>query len=192
MNALVAATGELIPLSFDRYRAIVDHDEWEVLHPLANPVLDIGCGPGRVAAAFASRGRPALGIDPSPAAVREAQHRGAVVLRRSVFDPLPGEGRWGGAVLLDGNIGIGGDPVTLLARVRELLRPGGNVVVELGEPGGHTDTLAVRVEGHRARSAWFPWARVAAEMFSEIADAAGLSPRGVAHRGGRWFGRAAR
>ena len=37
--------------------------------------------------------------------------RGAAVLRRSVFDPLPGRGTVGdAALLLDGNIGIGGDP----------------------------------------------------------------------------------
>ena len=58
---------------------------------------------------------------PSPAPLR----LGGPALRRSVFDPLPGEGRWGTALLLDGNIGIGGDPRALLAPDwRELRRPG--------------------------------------------------------------------
>ena len=54
---------------------------------------------------------------------------------RDVFGPLPGEGRWDTALLADGNIGIGGDPVALLARVRELLAPEGRVVVDLAAPG---------------------------------------------------------
>ena len=44
---------------------------------------------------------------------------------------MPGAGRYAGALLLDGNIGIGGDPVALLRRVARLLAPGGAVVVEV-------------------------------------------------------------
>ena len=40
--------------------------------------------------------------------------RGGAALRRDVFAPLPGEGRWYTALLADGNVGIGGDPVALL------------------------------------------------------------------------------
>ncbi len=52
-----------------------------------------------------------------------------------MFAPLPGEGRWGTALLADGNIGIGGDPVALLRRLREVLDPRGRIVVELAAPG---------------------------------------------------------
>ncbi|MGH3716011.1 MAG: methyltransferase domain-containing protein, partial [Micromonosporaceae bacterium] len=34
------------------------------------PTLDVGCGPGRLAAAVSARGIPALGVDVSPAAIR--------------------------------------------------------------------------------------------------------------------------
>ena len=44
--------------------------------------------------------------------------RGVTGPARDVFDPLPGEGRWETALLADGNIGIGGDPVALLRRLR--------------------------------------------------------------------------
>ena len=50
--------------------------------------------------------------------------RGVAALLRDVFDPVPGEGRWETALLADGNIGIGGDPVALLERVRHAGRPG--------------------------------------------------------------------
>ncbi|HEY3143875.1 MAG TPA: class I SAM-dependent methyltransferase, partial [Acidimicrobiales bacterium] len=54
----------------------------------AGPVLDVGCGPGRLVHALLARGRAALGIDLSPSAVAEAKARGALVLRRDVFAPL--------------------------------------------------------------------------------------------------------
>jgi hypothetical protein len=53
------------------------------------------------------------------------------VLGRSVFDRLPAEGRWPHALLIDGNIGISGDPAALLRRIRALLMPvGGTLTVE--------------------------------------------------------------
>ena len=101
---------------------------------MPDPVLDVGCGPGRIVAALAAEGRIALGVDPSPAAIAEAARR-APRAAPSVFDPLPGERRWGTVLLLDGNVGIGGDPVALLARAAWLLRPGGVVVAEVDPPG---------------------------------------------------------
>ena len=61
----------------------------------------------------------ALGLDLSPVAVRLARARGAEAILRSVFADVPGAGRWRTALLLDGNIGIGGAPVPLLERARE-------------------------------------------------------------------------
>jgi SAM-dependent methyltransferase len=158
-------------------------------------VLDVGCGPGRIVAALAAAGRPALGVDPSPAAVAAARRRRVPVLRRSVFEPLPGERRWGTVLLLDGNVGIGGDAVALLARARDLVRRGGHVVAEVAPPGTPTDALTVRLE-HRTADAgagpWFRWARVGADAFANLALAAGLEPRGLDVGGGRWFARAVR
>jgi SAM-dependent methyltransferase len=193
LTALVAASGERIPLAIDRWRQAVDADEWALLADLPAPVLDIGCGPGRVAAALSAAGRPALGIDTAEAAVTEACDRGATVLCRSVFDPLPGEGRWGSAVLLDGNIGIGGDPVALLTRVRQLLRPGGRALVEVEAPGRPTERVAVRIEGRRAIGPWFPWARVAADGVVDLLKIAGLGiATPVSCVGDRWFAHAER
>jgi Methyltransferase domain len=99
-------------------------------------VLDVGCGPGRLTAALNTRGNRALGIDTSAAAVRLARRRGANAVRRDVFDPVPGNGRWRHVLLADGNIGIGGDPLRLLRRCRELLEPGGHLHAEVTAPGG--------------------------------------------------------
>lgn len=134
------------------------------------PVLDVGCGPGRFAAALAACGVPALGIDISRAAVRRARARGAVALRRAVEGPLPGEGRWGTVLLADGNIGIGGDPRSLLKRCRDLARPGGLLLVE-ADPDQETDVsgpLVLHAEDGR-RSRPLPWARAGSKVLRVIA-----------------------
>ena len=58
----------------------------------------------------AASGRAVLGIDISRVGGgSSASARGGQMLRRELADQLPGEGRWGTALLLDGNVGIGGD-----------------------------------------------------------------------------------
>jgi SAM-dependent methyltransferase len=189
---LRTADGTVVSLEVDRWRREPDYDEVALLERLTDPVLDIGCGPGRVPALLAARGRLALGIDPAPAAISEARRRGAPVLQRSVFHPLPGEGRWGTALLLDGNVGIGGDPVTLLRRCSQLVRPGGVILAELAGPGTATETLHARVEHDGDRGPWFPWARVGADGWHLVALAAGLAPGHIDRAGARWFGSARR
>ena len=164
-----------------------DEHDLVAIEGLTEPVLDVGCGPGRIVAHLARRGTTALGVDVSAAALAHARSLGAPVLLRSVFDPLPGTGRWGAALLLDGNIGIGGDPTALLRRLHDLLRPGGIALVEVGAPGTGTRRLQARfsVDGHD--SEWFPWAIVGAEAIEAIGDDAGLTCAGVRYSGPRWF-----
>ena len=189
---LASRCGTTIDLRVDRWWGRCDVVEEALLAGLPDPILDVGCGPGRVAAALVAGGRPALGIDTSPVAVAEARRRGAPVLRRSVFDPLPGEGRWGAVLLLDGNVGIGGDPVALLARAARLARPGGAVAVEVEPPGRPSTALTVRIEApDTLPGPWFPWARVSADGIAAVAAAAGLAVAGLDAAGGRWFARLA-
>lgn len=190
MTALVTDGGERIALAVDRWRTGADAVEHALLATVPDPVLDIGCGPGRIVEALAATGRVALGVDPSPAAIDEAERRRAPALRRSVFDPLPGERRWGTVLLLDGNVGIGGDPVALLARAGALVRPGGVVVVEVDPPGAPTEALTVRVESAGGAGPWFPWARVGADAVGGLAARAGLSAGPAVAAAGRWFVRA--
>lgn len=179
--------GRATPLLVERWVAPPDEDEERVLAAALDPVLDVGCGPGRHALALGRRGVMALGIDVSADAVSLARRRGATVLHRSVFDRLPGEGRWGSALLLDGNIGIGGDPVTLLRRVRELLRPGGRVLAELSGPGTDTARVVVRVERGDERGPWFDWAVMGVDDAGPVGVDAALSLEGTWSSGGRWF-----
>jgi SAM-dependent methyltransferase len=179
--------GEVLPLDPDRWHADPDHREQQLLAGLTPPVLDVGCGPGRVVAALGRRGIPALGVDPAPAAVALARRRGATVLQRSVFDRLPGEGRWATVVLLDGNVGIGGDAVRLLSRCAALIAPAGRIVVEVEPPGRGWRTGRVRLERDGERSPWFTWAVVGADAIAEVAGEAGLELVRVERSGGRWF-----
>lgn len=180
--------GHALALLPDRWLAEPGPEEDELLDALAGPVLDVGCGPARHVLALNRRGVVALGIDTSPAAVGLARRRGATVIERSVFDRVPAEGRWRSALLLDGNIGIGGDPVALLARVGRLVRPSGVIAVEVEGAGIGLEELTVRlVDTGRTSSPWFGWARVGLDGLSAVADRAGLDVTRVWEGGGRWF-----
>ncbi len=110
--------GTAEPLMLGRWCGSLVAGDRGLLDRCAGPTPDVSCGPGRLAAAVAWRGMPVLGVDISRAAVGMARARGVSALRRSVFDGLPGEERWQTALLVDGNVGIGGDPVWLLSRLR--------------------------------------------------------------------------
>jgi SAM-dependent methyltransferase len=158
-----------------------------VLQRARGPVLDVGCGPGRHVHALARRGVLAVGVDVSPVAVGLARRRGVAVLEASIFDGLPGAGSWASALLLDGNIGIGGAPELLLGRVAALLAPGGSVLAELEAPGAGLATERLRLEHAAVASAWFQWARVAVDAIDGPADAARLRIEQRWADDGRWF-----
>lgn len=170
--------GGYAPLAVHRWQGRARGADKALLERARGLTLDIGCGPGRLVSALTRAGIPALGIDIAPAAVRLTRRAGAAAVRTSVFGDVPAAGRWDCAVLADGNIGIGGEPVRLLRRVRELLAPGGRVLVELEAPGTGTRAHRVRLEDHAGRvGSWFPWAVVGIDALSLVAGAAGLTVR---------------
>jgi len=181
--------GSSMRLALHRWLGPLTAADEAVLDRAHAPVLDVGCGPGRHVLALARRGHLALGVDIAPAAVRVARLRGASAIEASVFARIPGAGRWGSALLLDGNIGIGGAPDALLARLRELLAPGGEVLVELAPPGVVSTSERIRLELGDHRSRAFAWAYVGVDAIEAPARAAGFA---VAQRWGderRWFAR---
>ncbi|MGW3244603.1 class I SAM-dependent methyltransferase [Streptomyces sp. NPDC001070] len=181
------ADGWLLPLEVERWCAEPDAADAAVLRRCRGPVLDIGCGPGRLVAALAAHGLPALGVDVSPAAVARTRGAGAAVLRRSVFDRLPAEGRWCTALLADGNIGIGGDPLGLLGRVRALLAPGGRLLAEAAAYDVD-ERLTVRIEdAHGRHGVDFPWARLGTAALRRAAAATGWTTAGEWSVDGRCF-----
>ena len=116
---------------------------------------------------------------------RAAQHRGREPLERvgqlgrlhgheagveaDALGPLPGAHHgWDGVLVLDGNVGIGGDPLLLLCRVRDLLRPTGVLLLEL-DPQDVTDRGPARLCAGPVSSSPFPWARLGAGGLPAVA-----------------------
>jgi SAM-dependent methyltransferase len=175
------------PLPVGEWTRPADAGDLALLAECRGETLDIGCGPGRMTRALADRGHAVLGIDVVPEAVRMTRERGGIAIVRDVFDTVPAEGRWQTALLADGNVGIGGDPRALLARVHALLAPGGRVVADLAPPGAGIRTRRVRLQARGLRSRSFPWSVVGADAIGRLAIAAGLSVSGLHVHGERWF-----
>lgn len=193
------ADGWLLPLEVERWCARADVTDRAVLDRCEGAVLDVGCGPGRLVVELAGRGRTVLGIDVSEAAVEHTVGRlapstsgegAARALRRSVFEPLPGEGRWDTVLLMDGNVGIGGNPPVLLERVAGLLRPGGLLIAETVPVNvdERAEVQVVDVVGAlRADGVPFSWARLGTPALLRHGRRAGWRRVAQWEVGGRCF-----
>lgn len=172
---VVRADGTATRLNVQKWTSSPDATDHALfLDHCLGPTLDVGCGAGRLTGALAARGKEALGIDISLVAVKLAQERGAVAVHMSVFGDVPDEGCWQDALLADGNVGIGGDPVRLLRRIRQLVRPDGSVLVEVDAPGTGLVHESVRLRVRGQLTGAFNWSRVDVEAIAGVAAAAGF------------------
>jgi SAM-dependent methyltransferase len=151
----------------------------------SGPTIELGCGPGRLIARLIQRGIPALGIDRSATAIRLAGRGGAPALLGDVFEPLPGTGLWQTVLLVDGNVGLGGDPLRILGRAAELLGRGGRCVAEFDTEVIGIRSRWVRLESGRDVGPWFRWASVGVDSAATLAAQVGLTPTCVRLVGGR-------
>jgi SAM-dependent methyltransferase len=162
-------------MDVSRWSDDADETDVSLLASATGAVLDIGCGPGRMVKAAMGLGLAALGIDVSPTAVEIAREAGLMVLHRSVFERLPREGAWGTALLVDGNIGIGGDPTTMMRRCAELIADDGSIVVEVhSDPQRDLSYDGTVVDMHGYQSDEFPWAEIGRAALERRAYPLGL------------------
>lgn len=187
--SLVSVDGQVLPLAIHRYLADADPVDRTVLDMCTAPVLDVGCGPGRIVHALVAAGLPALGVDIADVAVALTQQRGAPALIRSIFERVPGEGRWPTVLVLDGNVGIGGDVTLLMDRLSRLLAPGGSAIVEASSDQPDLDeVLDVRFsDDEQLMGPQFPWSVVGAEALIRHARLARLKVADYWSAGGRVF-----
>lgn len=184
---LESIDGRIIAVDCRRWLGPLERADRLVLSHCRGPVLDVGCGPGRHVAALVASKVLSLGIDASFAAVTAARRRGAPAVHTSVFGPVPDPGRWRTALLLDGNVGIGGDVTRLLQRIRGLLAPGGQVLVETVSPLAPSGQAIVRVRHGGRTGAWFRWAWTTPADLHRSAKQVGMVVGDVFTVEGRWF-----
>ncbi len=177
--------GQSSPFDVKQWSASDWVDSILFLDPCDGPTVDVGCGPGRLVGELTARGVPAVGIDVSAEAVRQTRDRGALALRRDVYSTVPGEGHWDYALLADGNLGIGGDPIRLLSRLRDVLKPDGQVIAEVADTGAGfvSERRRLRVDGRL--STHFEWAVVGLDAINDVAGEAGMSVLRTQTVGGR-------
>lgn len=188
--------GEVRPLPAHRWLgarasdgdAVDEVFDEEVTQMCIGPTIELGCGPGRLVARLIRRGIPALGIDRSATAIRLAGRGGAAALLGDVFEPLPWMGRWQTVLLVDGNVGLGGDPRRILCRAAELLGRGGRCVAEFDGEAIGIRSRWVRLESAHDVGPWFRWASVGVDSAAALAAQVGLTLTGVHMVGGRVVG----
>ncbi|MBI4538161.1 MAG: class I SAM-dependent methyltransferase [Gemmatimonadetes bacterium] len=123
------------PRSRARYRSLgAARARWLAGRVRGGRVLDIGCGPGYLLAAFREMGWQTLGIDPNPLFVEFAG-------RELSVEVLPGSWQGVGKLVADGSVDLltilhllhmVEDPQAFLRSAIRKLRPGGFLFVELG------------------------------------------------------------
>jgi hypothetical protein len=105
----------------------------------------------------------------SAVAVQSSRDRGGLALRRQVFERLPAEGRWGTVLLVDSNVGMGGDVEALLRRCRDLIRAGGLVICEVDPAPDRHEVEPLVLAAAGTRSAPVPWGRIGARTLARFA-----------------------
>lgn len=181
------ADAPALVLEVDRWSAEADRVDEMVVSRCEPPVLDLGCGPGRMVRALTRSGRAALGVDMSQVAVETTRTRGGPALRRLVTERLPAEGRWGTALLMDSNLGIGGDAPALLRRCRDLVAPGGLIICEVDPDPERDEVHQVVLQAPGVSSVPMAWSRVGSAAVMRLAATLDLVLHEEWVAGGRSF-----
>lgn len=173
-DTVISSGAPSLGLDLDRWSGDADSVDLMVVARCEPPVVDLGCGPGRMLVALNQSGRSALGIDMSAVAVATSLSRGALALHRKVADRLPAEGRWGTVLLIDSNIGMGGDLAELLRRCCDLVGAGGLIICEVDPSPDRHEVEQLVMAGNGMTSTPVPWGRFGARTVARVAAALDL------------------
>lgn len=126
------------------------HDKWPIheRHPIERargPILDIGCGAGRVALYLQDRGHEVLAIDNSPLAAKVTKLRGVKAVRvLSIDDVQTLRRRFATIVLYGNNFGLFGGMTKarhLLAAMHKIATPDAAIIAAAADPYSTRDPV---------------------------------------------------
>lgn len=121
----------------------------ELLAPQVDErILDLGCGDGVLTLRLMAAGADVTGLEPDADMAAAARARRVRVVQGDAHDPLP-DGPYD-AVFSNAALHWMRDPVRVLGRVRDVLRPGGRLVAE---QGGWGNVAAIVTALNAARAA---------------------------------------
>ncbi len=134
----------------------------QVLAPPGGYILDYGCGPGRISGLLARNGFRVLGIDRSPAMIEVAKKQ-PLRTPQIEFEELgkwTNDGRAGSfdAVVCSSVIEYVPDPVKLLERFAEVLRPSGALIISFANSSSISRALFERRNLHLGAQV-FTWSQ---------------------------------
>jgi SAM-dependent methyltransferase len=140
----------------DPSRYFTAPDEWSDLDRWAweqatGRILDVGCGGGRHAVAWAERGLEAVGLDPSAEAVRITRERGVEALVGALPALPDGLGGFDTIAMFGNNLALLGGPkdgIDVLAALAAVAQPGARLL------GRGTNPLLANADNHADYHAW--------------------------------------
>ncbi len=162
--------------------------EWLAPQP-GMRILDLGCGTGELLAELLEAGTDAVGLDADPAMVERAQRRvGADRVRRldaQSFGLVDAFGLPFDAVFSNAALHWMHRPADVIASVREVLRPGGRFVAEMGA-GRNMATIVAALRQARAANGWTgdvatPWYFPTPAEYASLLEGGGLELRRLAY-----------
>jgi SAM-dependent methyltransferase len=169
--------------------------EQEAMKLVRGRVLDVGCGPGRVALYLQELGHEVVGIDNSPLAIEVARQRGVRhALIRSITQADARLGRFETIVMFGNNFGLFGSAKRarwLLRRWRKMTTPDSVILAETRDPYHTADPLRlayhaynrqrgrlagqvrIRVRFRMTKGPWFDYLFVSRSELQEILSGTG-------------------
>lgn len=152
-------------------------------------LLDVGCGPGDLAATAAARGADVVGIDVAPSMVRRAAlAHPTIPFRVGSFEAIPGGAEAFEAVVGNFVFNHVGRPEVALSEARRVLRPGGRLALSTWDAARRNRILGLLLDAVDAAEAPPPPGLPsgptnfrADEELRALVAAAGFEEVGVAH-----------